>query len=326
MNLRTRQRQQAIAAALIAATLAAPAWSQSMPVAGERSFGFERFLAGSAEPAARTLWLSHDGVLELGLREDESLHLRRHVLPLPPGLPLQPSGPGPRLLIRTSPAEGIGAGLYVDATSTSLQPGTACRMSVGPALCLDRVIDAGPRVQRGRAGAFVTGTDWALDLNYGRFALDAGSSLPFGALHAHDPASGVLRTWEGEEIALSSRFVAPWVDQLSLGLSLAHWRSAPGPWLQPGELESATLSIGLSRGALSGELASRLVHTHPSRQSQYWAGIDLGLSWRMPWHGELQFGAHNLVTRAASASVPAQAGAAEDVRARTPYIRYHQDF
>jgi hypothetical protein len=327
MNLRTRQRQQAIAAALIAAVLAVPAWAQSASSAAERSLGVEHFLSSSAESAARPLWLSQDGLLELSLREDDSLQLRRQVLPLPPGLPLRHSGPGSRLLIRPSQFEGIGAGLYLDTASASLQTGVGCRVSVGPALCLDRVIDSGPRVQRGRAGAFVAGTDWTLDLSYGRLALDAGSPLAFGVLQAHDDsAGGVLQTWEGEEIALTGRFSAPWLDQLSLGLSLAHWRSAPGPWLQPGELESATFSIGLSRGALSGELASRLVHAHPSRQSQYWAGLDLGISWRMPWHGELQFGAHNLVTRAATPGVATQAGAAEDIRARTPYIRYHQDF
>ena len=53
-----------------------------------------------------------------------------------------------------------------------------------------------------------------------------------------------------------------------------------------------------------------------------WEGLDLGLSWRTPWRGQLSVGAENVVTRGRNPFAPRSDDKDEGA---IPYVRYQQD-
>ena len=81
-----------------------------------------------------------------------------------------------------------------------------------------------------------------------------------------------------------------------------------------------TLSVGTTVGRFGANVIGRVVDSplHPDR----WEGLDLGLSWRTPWSGQLSVGAENVVTRGRNPFAP---GTAEKDEGAVPYVRYQQD-
>lgn len=81
-----------------------------------------------------------------------------------------------------------------------------------------------------------------------------------------------------------------------------------------------TLSVGTSVGRFGANVIGRVVDSplQPGR----WEGLDLGLSWRTPWSGQLSVGAENVVTRGRNPFAP---GNAEKDEGAVPYVRYQQD-
>ena len=74
----------------------------------------------------------------------------------------------------------------------------------------------------------------------------------------------------------------------------------------------------------SGQLTGRLVEL-PHGASP-WRSLDIGLSWRTPWRGELSLGARNVLGRPDTSRWPlADLPAIEDPSERVPYVRYQQD-
>ena len=57
----------------------------------------------------------------------------------------------------------------------------------------------------------------------------------------------------------------------------------------------------------------------PALAGKRWTTLDLGVSWRTPWSGELSVGAQNLWT------APIHSPRDAESQARTPYIQYRQD-
>jgi hypothetical protein len=324
-----------IGLALVTALQLSPVRAQTpfaVPAPSEAST-LDWLLSGrSAAPSGELpLWRSDDGFFELSLREGGALLLQSAAAPQPRRFSQAAPGDGGLLVLRLPAALPAQFGLSAGFDAFPYMP---CQITLGASLCLDHAHPA-ERLQRAHLGAEMGGGDWQIDLRYAHLRLQGGadaSLLDPGALwwlpasaEAGYPDS--LTRWRGQELALSSRFFS-WdaVDALTIGLSLGQWRMLPGPFNPLDDLETATLSFGLSRGALSGEISSRLVHSDPLGQSQYWAGLDVGVSWRMPWQGEFQFGARNLIIRSQPALQPSPAGARDEVTARTPYVRYHQDF
>lgn len=88
--------------------------------------------------------------------------------------------------------------------------------------------------------------------------------------------------------------------------------------------ESAELSFGLGYGAFSGQLTGRLIEL--PREGQHWSTLDIGVSWRTPWRGELSVGARNVLGSGDTSRWPLnELPAVEDPSARVPYVRYQQD-
>ena len=52
------------------------------------------------------------------------------------------------------------------------------------------------------------------------------------------------------------------------------------------------------------------------------SAIDLGVTWRLPWRGELSVGAQNVWS---SGNAPNSPTGPEPDQSRTPYVQYHQD-
>ncbi len=97
------------------------------------------------------------------------------------------------------------------------------------------------------------------------------------------------------------------------------WFGVPGVGI---ELDQASLGLGLASGSLRGSIVGHVISADaPALLGvRRWAGIDLGLSWRTPWRGEVSFGAQNLWS--APLDAPREA---ESVNARMPYVQYRQD-
>jgi hypothetical protein len=81
-----------------------------------------------------------------------------------------------------------------------------------------------------------------------------------------------------------------------------------------------TLSVGTTVGRFGANVIGRVVDSplQPGR----WEGLDLGLSWRTPWSGQLSVGAENVVTRGRNPFAPSEADKDEGA---VPYVRYQQD-
>lgn len=94
----------------------------------------------------------------------------------------------------------------------------------------------------------------------------------------------------------------------------------PNAFVPGVDLDQLSLSLGLDVGSLRGAIIGHVVSSDdPVLASKRWTTLDLGVSWRTPWSGELSVGAQNLW--AAPLNSPRDA----DNQARTPYIQYRQD-
>lgn len=91
--------------------------------------------------------------------------------------------------------------------------------------------------------------------------------------------------------------------------------------------DQQAVSIALTRGAWSGGLTGRLTRPRPAVGSTSEVGaIDLEVQWVTPWEGELSFGAENLILREPDRQPPLPAARTQPAAARTPFVRYRQDF
>ncbi len=87
------------------------------------------------------------------------------------------------------------------------------------------------------------------------------------------------------------------------------------------DIDQLSLSLGVDAGSLRGAIVGHVLHSDdPLLIGRKWTALDLGVSWRTPWRGEISVGAQNLW------SAPLDAPRDTDPsQARTPYIQYRQD-
>lgn len=87
------------------------------------------------------------------------------------------------------------------------------------------------------------------------------------------------------------------------------------------DLDQLSLSLGLGAGSLRGAIVGHVLRSDdPVFAGKSWTTLDLGVSWRTPWSGELSVGAQNLLNK--PLNVPRDADGQQN---RTPYIQYRQD-
>jgi hypothetical protein len=87
------------------------------------------------------------------------------------------------------------------------------------------------------------------------------------------------------------------------------------------DIDQLSLSLGLDSGSLRGAIVGHVLRSDdPLLIGKKWTALDLGVSWRTPWRGEISVGAQNLWS--APLDAPRDA---DPSQARTPYIQYRQD-
>lgn len=89
------------------------------------------------------------------------------------------------------------------------------------------------------------------------------------------------------------------------------------------DLDQASLGLGLASGSLRGSIVGRINSVDSPGQigNRRWSGVDLGVSWRTPWRGEVTVGAQNVW----SAQLDAAPREPDPSQARMPYVQYRQD-
>jgi hypothetical protein len=110
---------------------------------------------------------------------------------------------------------------------------------------------------------------------------------------------------------------------VSIGGTYARARLVPLTEATPGmvdQWDSKTLSIGGGYGAFSANIIGRVVDV--PGQPEKWQGLGVGLTWRMPWSGQLTVGAENIVTRGKNPFAPNNESNSDST---VPYVRYEQD-
>lgn len=114
-------------------------------------------------------------------------------------------------------------------------------------------------------------------------------------------------------------------DRTRVGVALAMSRL---PHLENSP-DIGRVQFSVAYGAFSADMATQMIRQGLESLSPWWAGLDLGVSWRTPWAGTLSVGAHNLISRGTPPDLgeTPDANVSEDnVFSRTPYVRYEQDF
>jgi hypothetical protein len=222
-------------------------------------------------------------------------------------------------------------GLHFDATVGSY-------LASAPAGCVAGTCDtAGGHGWTNGSLAGSLGLGWSnvaqgLDLSYGLSWLqrDEGSAaftgfgfgtapllaLPDRRMYALDSEASMYARgrWQfGEQTALdvAAAFGRGRISALGAGLDPV------GPGM---DLEQLSLSLGLDAGSLRGAIIGHVLSSDdPLLAGKRWTTLDLGVSWRTPWSGELSVGAQNLW------SAPLSSPRDAESQARTPYIQYRQD-
>lgn len=156
-------------------------------------------------------------------------------------------------------------------------------------------------------------------------SLSASSPIDLGFLEFPDMANYKLDssrslsargTWQSSQGSVVDLTAALGRAELS-----PIWYGLSGSGL---DLSQASLGLGVARGSLRGSIVGRISSLDEPGVigSRRWGGLDLGVSWRTPWRGEVTVGAQNLW------SAPLDPATAHDVdasKARTPYVQYRQD-
>ncbi|BBD78906.1 hypothetical protein [Aerosticca soli] len=140
------------------------------------------------------------------------------------------------------------------------------------------------------------------------------------------PGVGGLSEFDGStHFNAQGRFALDARSGIDLGASVGRIRLLPGNLLGTNVLDQKTVSFGVDHGPLSGAIVGRTLRPSiPGNGSidRRWNSIDLGVTVRLPWQGEISIGAQNLWSSGSPANGPV---GAEPDQSRTPYVQYHQD-
>lgn len=115
---------------------------------------------------------------------------------------------------------------------------------------------------------------------------------------------------------------------IDLGASVGRVHLLPGNVLGISTLDQKALSFGVDHGPISGTLIGRSIEPQTGlpgsnlTQDRRWNSIDLGVTFRLPWRGQLSVGAQNLWSSGSTSNTPV---GPEPDQSRTPYVQYHQD-
>jgi hypothetical protein len=101
------------------------------------------------------------------------------------------------------------------------------------------------------------------------------------------------------------------------------WYGLGGPGLNL-SVDQASLGLGMASGTLRGSIVGHIssIEDPSIAGNKRWSGLDLGVSWRTPWRGEVTVGAQNLWSAPLDSATNGENSATQ---ARVPYVQYRQD-
>lgn len=219
-------------------------------------------------------------------------------------------------------------GLHLDAMLAGFSPADPLYFCPVTAGCEVRRSARSSGTLAGSIGMGVTLGDSGLDVSYGLSWLQTpGSSLQFPAIGAGSlPALAlpdVPLYAPGNEAAMFARGRWRFAEGASVDISASYGRghiAGLGAFAPAVDLDQLSLSLGLDAGSLRGAIVGHVLSSDdPVLAGKRWTTLDLGVSWRTPWSGELSVGAQNLW------SAPLNSARDNENQARTPYIQYRQD-
>jgi hypothetical protein len=249
--------------------------------------------------------------------------------PLLAGTTAQP-GPASWYLLGGMPLESSGlrwqsnTGFHVDALLGQSE-------STLPSLC--GIGCDGSRIGgvTGSLGLGWMSPEGGLDLTYGLSWLQARDGAPaFSGIGAGVPVLTLpqaLASGLESETSLFARGRWRFADDAALDLGASYGRGSTlvngtlGSTLPGVDIDQLSLSLGVDAGSLRGAIVGHVLRSDdPLLVGRKWTALDLGVSWRTPWRGEISVGAQNLWS--APLDAPREA---DPSQARTPYIQYRQD-
>lgn len=132
---------------------------------------------------------------------------------------------------------------------------------------------------------------------------------------------------EAQGLGLNSQWRLTAASAVQLNAALHQLRLRSGSATPVLDLQQAMLDVGMNYGAFSGNVTGRVnrLNEQPGYPNSYWSGIDIGVSWRTPWRGELTVGARNVVSKSERDEPTPVERTLSETSARTPYVRYKQD-
>lgn len=194
--------------------------------------------------------------------------------------------------------------------------------------CVTGTLVSPLRMVNGEFGATFRGEHYSVDVAVSK-SRPVSVSLPRVVPNNPLTGSGVPLTLinGSTDFSARGRLALGQRTGIDLGASVGRIRLLPGNVLGVNSLGQKSLSVGMDRGPVSGHLVGRLLEPDNGSSNllgpdRSWTSIDLGITVRLPWQGELSFGAQNLWSSGTLKTVPS---ATQPDQSRIPYVQYHQD-
>lgn len=218
----------------------------------------------------------------------------------------------------------------VDASnvlSTGLQYGLAPNLQAHAELTQRSWMGTPLRLRDGELGASYAMGRYSVGLSVGTSGIPNNVALPRVLPGAAPGVDGLADFDSSTQLNARGRVALGSNTGIDLGASTGRIRLLPGNLLGVSTLDQKALSFGVDHGALSGSLVGRTLQPlagipGSSSADRRWSSIDLGVTWRLPWRGELSVGTQNLWSSGEPVNTPA---GPEPNQSRTPYVQYHQD-
>jgi hypothetical protein len=217
---------------------------------------------------------------------------------------------------------GVGAGRV---TSTGLQYGLDPHLQIHADVSQRSWANRAPRVIGSELGATYIDGRYSVGLSVGANSTPNSAELPRVLPGAAPGVNGLIDFASSAQLNARGRVALDSKNGIDLGASVGRIRLLPGNLLGINTLDQKALSFGVDHGPLSGSIVGRTMQ--PSipgglYADKRWNSIDLGVTWRLPWQGQLSIGAQNVWSSGNSVNTPA---GPEPDQSRTPYVQYHQD-
>jgi len=220
----------------------------------------------------------------------------------------------------------------VDAASvnsTGLQYGLAPNLQANAEVSQRTWVNQPTRIIGSEVGATYNVGRYSLGLSVGANSTqDSSATLPRILPNAAAGVDGLSSFDNSAQVNARGRLALGGASGIDLGASVGRIHLLPGNLLGANTLDQKALTFGVDHGSLSGMLIGRTMEPQvgipggnitPDRR---WNSIDLGVTWRLPWRGQLSVGAQNLWSSGTPTNTPA---GPEPDQSRTPYVQYHQD-